>query len=372
MNICLFSPYVPDHFGGGEKYFFDVARILAKKHQVKVAIAADDFERVKTSHDDIKVKYRKFLNFSLKNIEFISSPLMTNQAFIKKLLWTRQFDLFYYLTDGSLFFSLASRNILHIQFPLKLDKSSFVDRAKLRNWQVKNTNSEFTKGVVEKSWPVSIDLVHQPLINLNQLKSKKLRSKDKEKIILNVGRFFRHLHSKRQDVLVKMFRELKENYPQETGGWQLVLIGGVDDQEYFNEVKKNAQGLSVKFLHDLSKEELIEWYARSSIYWHATGFGVDEDQHPERVEHFGISTAEAMAVGCVPLVCGKGGQLEVLGQELRELSWQTQTECLDKTVKVIKDSKFRGQMSKIASKRVEVFSEAVFEKKLWQMVGGET
>ena len=202
MKILLLSPYIPQHSGGGEKYLFDVAKILLdEKHQVYVAVNIEDEineDRAKL----IQESYENFLNYSLAGIKFIKAPLNQNFGFLEKLLWTRKFDLIYYQTDGSLFFSLARKNILHIQVPLILDKSSLIERLKLNNWSIKNTNSFFTKEIIEKTWKTKINYVHQPALNLEEFKTAK-----KEKIILSVGRFFKQLHSKRQDVLVDFFKE---------------------------------------------------------------------------------------------------------------------------------------------------------------------
>jgi hypothetical protein len=150
MKICLYSPYIPKHFGGGERYLFDVALSFANNHQVSIAIAANH----KSDLANIKKKYEQFLGEDLSKIKFIISPLGGNSSALEKLLWTRNWDIIYYLTDGSLFFSLAKKNILHIQFPLRLNKNSPIKKLKLQNWQVKNTNSNFTKGIVEPSWPI--------------------------------------------------------------------------------------------------------------------------------------------------------------------------------------------------------------------------
>ncbi|MBT3249353.1 MAG: glycosyltransferase family 4 protein [Candidatus Pacebacteria bacterium] len=362
MKICIYSPYIPKHTGGGEKYILDVATSLAKKHTVSIAIPqqyAGDASIVK--------KYERFLNRSLDNVFFVPSPLGSAASFIKKLFWTRQFDVVYYLTDGSLFLSLAKKNILHIQFPLKIDKSSTLEQFKLKKWQVKNTNSEFTKEIVESSWPVKVDLIHNPLVDVGEL-SKASHLIKKEKIILSVGRFFRQLHSKRQDVLIDVFRKLVTKYPTETKGWKLVFIGSVEDKEYLSAVKRKKRGLPVEFYHDLDRKELLDWYAKASIYWHAAGFNVDQEKHPEKVEHFGISTAEAMSAGCVPVVHGKGGQLEVLGEKLINLLWNDEDECLEKTKQVMSSEKLRSKYQGIARKQVKNFDLNVFEKKLFDMI----
>lgn len=363
MKICLYSPYIPQHTGGGEKYMLDVALILAKKHHVSIAVPqqyAGDASIVK--------KYESFLNKSLESISFIPTPLGSGANFIRKLWWTRQFDVLYYLTDGSLFFSLAKKNILHIQFPLQLDKSSVWEQFKLKRWQIKNTNSEFTQQIVEKSWPVTIDLVHYPLVDLSEFK-KITHTVKKEKIILSVGRFFRHLHSKRQDVLVDIFRQLINKYPQEMKGWKLIMIGAVEDQEYLSQIKRKKRNLPIEFYHELDRKKLLKWYAKASIYWHAAGFKIDARQNPEKVEHFGISTLEAMAAGCVPVVHGKGGQIEVLGEDLSDLLWLDKKTCLEKTKKLIANGKLRASYQDQARHRATVFSKESFQKKLFDMIG---
>ncbi len=363
MKICLYSPYIPQHTGGGEKYILDVAIALAKKHHVSIAVPkqyAGDASIVK--------KYERFLNQSLDNVFFIPSPLGSNASFIKKLFWTRQFDVMYYLTDGSLFFSLAKKNILHIQFPLILDKSSNIEQFKLRRWQLKNTNSQFTRKIVETTWPTTIDLVHHPLVDMSEIKSA-ITAVKKQKIILNVGRFFRQLHSKRQDVLIDMFRQLVTTYPQETAGWKLVFIGAVEDKKYLAQIKRKKRGLPVEFYHDLNRQQLLKWYGKASIYWHATGFGINQEKHPEKVEHFGISTAEAMAAGCVPIVHGKGGQVEILGENLKDLLWLKEEACLTKTKQIIKNHKMRAKYQLIAQQQAKNFDKDIFENKLFNMIG---
>ncbi|MBU1967132.1 glycosyltransferase family 4 protein [Patescibacteria group bacterium] len=362
MKVCLYSPYIPKHTGGGEKYILDVATSLAKKYIVSIAVPqqyAGDALIVK--------KYEKFLNRSLDNISFVPSPLGSTANFIQKLLWTRQFDVMYYLTDGSLFFSLAKKNILHVQVPLKIDHSSWFSQLKLKNWQLKNTNSQFTKEVVEATWPVKIDLVHNPLVDVDEISSISAVTK-KEKIILSVGRFFRQLHSKRQDVLIDIFRKLITKYPQETKSWKLVFIGSVEDQEYLSLIKRKKRDLSVEFYHDLNRKELLKWYGKASIYWHAAGFGIDPEKNPQKTEHFGVSTAEAMASGCVPIVYGKGGQPEVVGEELQELLWLKQSECLEKTVQIITNQELRIKYQHKAQQRAKIFGKDVFEKKLFNMI----
>lgn len=363
IKICFVSPYIPDHFGGGEKYLLDCARLASTDHQVFVAVPEKGKTLSSQDLEKIKVNYENFLGQSLAQVKFINSPIFGATSFFNKLLWTKNFDIIYYQTDGSLFFSLAKKNILHVQIPFINSKMNPIDRWKLSRWNIINTNSKFTKKVIEKSWQVKVDLVHQPMIA-----QPDNNPKQKEKIILNVGRFFTHLHSKRQDVLIENFIQLNKGYPKQMKDWKLVLVGKVEDEVYLDKLVALAKGYRIEFCHQVDRKKLEDYYKQASIYWHATGFDVDEEQHPEKVEHFGITTIEAMSYGCVPVVVGKGGQVEIMNGDLAKLMWQTKDECQKITIQLIKSDKDREEYSQLAMQRSEKFSQDEFKQKLEQML----
>lgn len=370
MKIGLFSPYLPSVMGGGEKYLFDVAGVFQEEHQVVVGVSALYLERWAIARGFhtysqrkqlqlVQKQYEQFLGRSLAQVQFEVCPLFSSGSIFSKMQWTAQFGLLFYITDGSFFFSLAKQNILHIQVPLKRAPLSRIERLKLLNWQVVTTNSEFTKTVVESEWKLPVDMVHYPAIEV-PLQAPKVSLK--EPIILNVGRFFTNLHSKRQDVLITTFRELKHLYPKQTKLWKLVLIGTAEDEEYARQVAKQAQGLPVEILHNVSRKQLVEWYKKASIYWHAAGYDVSQLLHPEKVEHFGISTAEAMSYGCVPVVHKKGGLIEVLGKSLQFGLWTTIDECVAKTKELLLNPKGLISLQKISYDESQKFSYEQFAR----------
>ncbi len=363
MKICFYSPYVPKHFGGGERHFFDVATLAATKHDVVIAINRDE----KKSLEQVRAGYQKFLSYSLDDLKFVYSPIPTG-SFLEKLWWTKQFDYLYYATDGSLFFSMAATNNLHIQIPFTDSKSSFLDRLKLYNWNIKNTNSKFTKKVIEEKWRVNVDFVHNPKVSFEEiLKANPSGKIKKEKIILNVGRFFKQLHSKRQDALVDVFKLMTKQSPEKMRGWKLVLIGSVEDQDYFDEIVESAKDYPIEFLTEISRETLLINFHKSRIYWHSTGYEVDENISPEKMEHFGITTIEAMAAGCVPIVIGKGGQVEIMGSVLSELLWITKDQCAQNTFKVLDGEFDSAEIHKKILLQARKFDENVFAENLWKM-----
>lgn len=363
MRACFYSPYIPmPTIGGGEKHLFDMTQVVSTRGEVFIAVPRNKYQEAEKRKTD----YIEFLGVKEAPWKFLSSPLGTNAPFTEKVLWTRQFDHFFLWTDGSMFFSLAKNNHLHVQIPFTDKKTGLIDRLKLACWHDINTNSFFTKKVIENNWHTNVDKVIYPKVDLNALKT----AAKKEKIILNVGRFFRQLHSKRQDVLVEVFKELKDQNKNLLKGWKLVLVGGIEDKDYFAEVKKAARGYEIEFKENLSREELNTLYKKAAIYWHAAGFGINEQTQPQLVEHFGISTAEAMAAGAVPVVVGKGGQVEVLGRELEDLAWQTKEDCFELTLKLLSNASALNKYRQQAEQRAKIFSSDVFSQAVLELIQG--
>lgn len=366
LSICLYSPYIPNHFGGGERYLFSVASYLSRYHAVSVAITRD---KSLTEEDQqlIRSAYQQFFSLDLANIQFISTPIGTSTSFLKKLWWTKKFDVLYAVTDGSLFFSLARKNVLHIQFPFTHPLNGLINRLKLSCWPIKNTNSAFTKKFVESAWDTTIDVIHTPFVDTDLFQP----AEKKEKIILAVGRFFTHLHSKKQDVMVKAFKKMIDQYPQQTKGWKFVLIGGVEDEEYAKKVSDLSAGYPIKILHSVSEDVLRQYFAKSKLYWHATGYGVDEFLEPKHVEHFGITTLEAMSSGCVPIVINKGGQKEIVEPGVNGFLWNEPSGLIEKTMACITKEVDTAIISEKAIDRAQEFNKEVFYSKLNKMLGTE-
>jgi glycosyltransferase involved in cell wall biosynthesis len=367
LKIALYSPYVPEHMGGGERQFFSVAEILSQDADVTVLIPQEKMK--KWTQQRLRNKYGDVFGLDLKHVAFQQSVIGTAHNSLVKLQETSQFDVFYYLTDGSLFFSLAKRNILHIQFPFTFSKNGAIERLKLSNWSIRNTNSAFTKHQIEKAWNIPVQYVHYPYVD-----SYLFHPDKKEKIILSVGRFFSgeksEMHSKRQDVLVEAFRTIVKN--KELEGWKLVLIGsvdeGADNEKYAEKVAFMAKGLPIKIFHNASLDLIRQYYSHASIYWHAAGYEIDEDEYPTKVEHFGISPIEAMSSGAVPIVVGKGGLKEIVDHGENGYLWQTKEELIRYTRVIASRKDLYEKLSTAAIKRASYFSKKRFAATLWEMV----
>src|SRR5690242_10663149 len=104
MKIGIYDPYL-DTLGGGEKYIFDIAQCLSKADQVTVFW--DDVKILEKAEERFG---KKFTNINLKSNVFSSN-------IIKKYIATSSFDLFFYISDGSIPFLFAKKNYLILQFP---------------------------------------------------------------------------------------------------------------------------------------------------------------------------------------------------------------------------------------------------------------
>ena len=110
--------------------------------------------------------------------------------------------------------------------------------------------------------------------------------------------------------------------------------------------------------------ELHQLYAASKLFWHATGLGEDEVAHPERFEHFGITTVEAMAAGCVPVVLGKGGQPEIVHSGVDGILWSSEDELVAQTISLVQDENRRMRLAAAARARAWDFDQSVFRVRL--------
>jgi glycosyltransferase involved in cell wall biosynthesis len=79
-----------------------------------------------------------------------------------------------------------------------------------------------------------------------------------------------------------------------------------------------------------------------------------------RVEHFGISTVEAMAAGCVPVVINRGGQTEIIEHGTTGFLWDTLAELKEYTATLVNDEALRARMAEAARTSAQRFSREAF------------
>lgn len=352
MKVAIYSPYL-DTFGGGEKYVMTIAEVLSSQHVVEVLL---DQHLESLGGNYLKNELSDRFNLNLKTVNFRRAPVGKGSSATSRFFFLKNYDVLFYLTDGSIFYPTCKRNILHIQSPLVGQPAkSLWGQLKLGGWDLIIYNSEFTKNHSEKNWPNKSEVIYPPV------DTDKIKALKKEKQILSVGRFFGYLKDKKQEILIKAFRKLME--AGEITGWSLHLAGAASkgDESYLGELKKIAQGYPIKFYPNIGYDELIKLYGHSSIYWHAAGFG---EEDPTKMEHFGIATVEAMAGGCVPVVFNRGGQTEIVESGETGFLWDSFKDLEKFTILLTQDQSLMSKMSHHASAASKKFAKEKFEHEI--------
>ena len=237
-------------------------------------------------------------------------------------------------------------------------------RESLSSYDLIWANSKFTSNWINSYWKRSSYVLYPPVNPIFFNKGIK------KNIILNVGRFYAGSHHKNQSLLIDVFKEMVR---QGLNHWEFHLAGGglyedihirQMEKNYLEELFSKAEGFPIKIHLDLPINHLVDLYGQSSIYWHATGYGQKENQAPIRMEHFGLTTVEAMASGCVPVVFGAGGQMEIVENNSNGFFWIQKDELKEKTWRLVSDSSLRAQLSEKASQDAEKFNTRNFNNRL--------
>ena len=228
-------------------------------------------------------------------------------------------------------------------------------------------NSQFTRTWLLRRWGRE-SVVLNPPVEIGKFKPPSLNRK--KRIILSVGRFFVGTHNKKHIEMLKAFRGMcdRGEIPE---GWEYHIVGRVHSERevhvrYFSKVQRLAVGYPVKVLADLRFNDLLNEYHLASIFWHAAGWGENENRHPERCEHFGMSTCEAMSAGCIPVVVAKAGQLEIVHDGKNGFTFNSEKELVQKTRRLIAtyDSHGMEKLANLAMDSVKRFSSESFSKKV--------
>lgn len=309
-RIGIYSPYW-SIFGGGERYLLTIAQYLSREHEVD--LYADK---------SLKRKFLSFLGIPLDRLHILNEEIFKENIFSK--FTSLRYDRFIYISDGSLFFPYSQKNFVIIQSPIHIPKSSVLNKLKFINTEI-ICYSQFMKNIIYNRLG-KISHILPPGIDT---KIFKCDFTQKENVMLSVGRYFQYPHNKKHDYLIKVFNK---NIGKSLKGWKLIIAGGLTERsgkKILEDLHERSKGKPVEIFVNPPFTTLVKLYKHAKIYLHAAGFGENEKEYPERMEHFGITTLEGMASGAVPVVFNAGGQKDIIQNGKNGFLWNTEDELVN-------------------------------------------
>lgn len=241
------------------------------------------------------------------------------------------------------------------------------DLSFLQSYDAVMANSEFTRGWIDRLWNSPADVLFPP-IQVQRMHPAAVR----EKAVVTVGRFFAPGlgHAKRQREMVEFFAAASR--AGRLPGWKLYVVGGMEDSQrgYVDQVRAAGAGAPVEVVTNAPRARVEQLLSTSSVFWSATGYGEDEAKAPWSSEHFGMTTVEAMAGGCVPVVIDRAGQKEIVREGLDGFRWSTPEQLVQQTVRLATDEELRARLAASSIDRAQAFSEDAFTER-WHAIAAK-
>jgi GT2 family glycosyltransferase len=357
------------HFaGGGQRYVAEMAAMMQDRYDVGYIFNNDvelseykdwfDLDLSKCTMKIIKIPF-----FEDRNRYTADEGMVLGER-------TNPFDIISRETlNYDIFINANMLGKVNPLSPVSIFICHFPDQERTRFFQVHRydhlvINGDYTGEWVRRRWNMEPTTKLYPPVNMYNPRSN---PDDKEKIILSVSRF-EISGSKKQVEMIDTFSEMTRRYPEETSGWRLMLIGGsTPGNTYLADVDEAiARGHgNIEYKANAAVSEIKDYYRRASIFWHACGLNEDR---PERVEHFGMTTVEAMQNCCVPIVIDGGGQREIVEHGDSGFRFATLDELMALSLAVMGDRYQCRRMAERAYRRSRLFSQPVFREHLERLL----
>ena len=380
-KICVLNPYIAT-LGGGEKLMGCFLQFLEERYKdAEIDIIVHNYNEIDihaenyTTINDLNKKFNLALKHTkLLKVDLDSSPGSLAKVQNKKKIEdiTKGYDLFINYMFLSKHIGKAKYNIYLCMFPpvpfqTEQGIPGFIAKRWNNQFRTKYDRfiaiSDFTNRWLNKYWSnisEKCTIIYPPVFTEKEMEGRYQETK-KQNIIVSVGRFFATEHCKRQLDMVRFF----VNHQEAFRNYEYHLVGSVStlpmDEEYYRKVCELAKTSDNVIIHkDCPYQELMDLYTKAKIFWHATGYQVDEETNPEKMEHFGITTVEAMSFGVVPVVINKGGQRETVAHDENGFLWNTEEECVEHTLSLVNDDNLRRKFALASTERAKLFSTDEF------------
>jgi glycosyltransferase involved in cell wall biosynthesis len=267
-----------------------------------------------------------------------------------------KYDIFINNSMNEMVYPLSNISVLICHFPERRPKSYFY--ADQYTYLV--YNSGYTAEWIEKKWKLSPHQHIYPPVDMAGADTEFRKKKN----ILSVARFEPE-GAKRQKEMIEAFLSLNQKWPEITRDWKFVLAGGSNpDNPYLVRLEKmisRQPRRNIELKVNLPVEELKRVYQEATLFWHLCGLNHED---PSEIEHFGMTTVEAMQNKAVPIVYDGGGLREIVDHGVNGFRVKSKAELLEHSLDLIRDQNLIQKLSDAAHRKAQAYTKAKFEARV--------
>ncbi|MEM2742356.1 MAG: glycosyltransferase family 4 protein [Nitrososphaeria archaeon] len=205
-------------------------------------------------------------------------------------------------------------------------------------------NSYFTANAITEAMKVDAKVLYPP-ITASFLKYSCFDER-RENIVVTIGRI---TEDKKVEAIPKIANRVRDK------DVKFIIIGFLHDKNTLYKVNAEIQRLGlkdrIKIFTNISKRDQEKILKSAKVYL-----------HPPTIEHFGISIAEAMALGCIPVVYEVGGAKEFVPKNFIYSNLEEAAKKVEKAIDTWSQKEAK-RMNSIAQN----FSEHNFRRNFLQM-----
>ena len=361
--MCKIAILIRDlsKMGGGERNVITIVEALNEINLVPYIFSeflVTPENIYKFSRKTINFKYQQLESHSLKKLmnEFLSNPIVTELKSYDCILdFTNKPPLLQHNLNYIKYIYVLNDTRTHSNTYLKVYKKIFetlgrLGMPKFNKFQPNITNvtqSRFIQTEINLKTGLIIPIIYPP-VDINFFRSNR---KEREKLVVSIGRFS---YEKNHIEQLKIAKELPN--------FKFYIIGSFDKSctKYYHNLKKYVSENNLKNVTLCTSLDLVEI---KKILHNAMFF-----LHTTFEEHFGISTVEAIAAGCIPIVHNSGGQIEIV--PFSELRFNDTTQAV-KIIQKMQNADVAYYRNHLQS-HIEQYDESKFKNEFIELISHVT
>jgi glycosyltransferase involved in cell wall biosynthesis len=357
--------YYPAFLGGGaETVALWMLEALQQSYPLTLYTVVDvNFDRLNAlygthlSHKTVTVKplFPSFLSSFVNGLIANSKPIRMLLFHLLIRYLKQHNDRYPLLMSAYNAMDFGKTGLQYIHWIKVLESSPFYNR--ISNFSIPNmqsnlsiANSYTVADFVKKEYGCESTVIYPPVV----MNAPDIAWEQKQDAFICSGRL---TEAKQPHKVISILKQVRDR------GFDIKLHltgggGGSYAWKYQNFVKKMVQENSdwVTLYEDLEYADYVQVMSNCR-------YGIHFKQEP-----FGISIAEMVKAGAIPFVRSQGGQIEIVGDQNRELLFDNEQEAVEKIVALLSNPGLQTQLRNNLLKQKHLFSTDRFMQEIRQVV----